>query len=219
MVKRDENHVYRNEKGLIYLSNTQHLVIAGWSDLSMVNGEDLEYAQERGTHVHNALNMFVEDDLDLGALENEPYKGYVDAGIAFLKATGFVPYNTNVIVFNDLLRTAGEIDMVGRLANSKQEVILDWKTGAPSAVTAIQLSGYNSMYISGKLPCERILLEANLKDNGGYTTIAHDRKKNQSTFEQIARVNWKALSMGVIPVGAKNDPQIYELCKTIIREG
>lgn len=218
MVNRDENHVYRNKDGLIYISNTQHLAIAGWSDFSMVDGETLEYACQRGTYTHDALNMHVDDDLDLESLEGQPYKPYVEAGIAFLEQTGFIPHETNKIVWSDLLRTAGELDMIGNFPGESKTTILDWKTGSPSPTTAIQLAGYNLMNCKGN-PFFVENKEVNLKGNGKYKIIAHDRKKHNSTFEQMCRLNWKALSMGIVPVGAKNDPQIYELCKTIIKEG
>ena len=216
MVNRDSNHIYRNEAGKIYISVTQHLVIAGWSDFSMIDADTLEYASDMGTFVHEALNMYVEDDLDLYSIKGQLYEPYVLAGIKFLKENNVKVWDCNVLVWDDQLRTAGEMDFTGTLRNDARMIIFDWKTGAKTKTTAIQLSGYGCLNSKEVIPK---LLEVQLKKNGKYSTEYHDHNKEKGAFKSICRSNWHALARGIIPVGAKNNENVHNLCKTIIKEG
>lgn len=216
MVTRDNNHIYRNKAGKIYISVTQQLVISGWSDFSMIDPDTLEYAGERGKFVHDALNLSFLDDLNLESIKGVPYEPYVLAGIKFIKENNIKIWDYNILVWNDNLRTAGEMDFIGTMGKNPRMVIFDWKTGVKTKTTPIQLAGYGHMNKKSSNP---LLMEVDLKKTGSYSIDSYHYAAEKEAFKSICRGNWHALSRGIIPVGAKNNDNVYQLCKTIIREG
>jgi hypothetical protein len=219
-INRDENHIYRDDNGKIYLSVTQHLQIAGLIDFSMVTPQALDIASERGTYVHDAVNLWLDDDLDMDSIDNS-YLRYVNGAISFLENSDFESWESNLMVWSERLRTAGETDLLGEMR--KSPAILDWKTGVKSPTTPLQLSAYSFLYNESNPNNKKHfkLLEINLTSDGKYRIADHTNNYRQyiGIFQSICKMNWWALSNGVVPVGAKNDPNIYELCKTIINGG
>lgn len=220
MITRDRSHVYRNDEGEIYISTTQHLFIAGLVDFSMVRQEDLDYAALRGTYVHDALKLHMWSDLDIESLD-ESYKGYVQAGILFLKENMIDVWGTEEIVFDDGIRTAGEYDLIGSV-DGKDWTVYEFKTPATlPATTGLQLEGYKFLLKGADAPIRYLELKKKavlLRPNGTYRI--HEYKDNLlSWFRAIVKSNWSALNAGIIPIGAKSNQKVYALCEKIIKGG
>jgi hypothetical protein len=213
MITRDNNHIYRDDGGEPYISVTQHLQIAGLVDYSMCRTEDLIYAAERGKYVHEAINMYLYDDLDVEGLD-ESYRGYVQAAIKFLESITVL--SSEEIVCDPDLRTAGQYDLIGRCDLMKTLVEFKTCSTLPST-TSLQLSGYKHLdYVYGNRD-EPIMrrMAVLLKNNGSYT-VHEFKDKNEPWFVRIARNNWAALNAGIIPLGAKASDETYNLCREII---
>lgn len=220
MITLDKNHIYRNEAGEVYLSVTQHLTIAGLVDYSMVKPEDLAYATERGKYVHEAIHLYLYDDLDIDSLD-EAYKGYVEAAIKFFQQTGVEVLSAEEIVYNDLLRTAGQYDFICPMESKLNSQLFEIKTTSTIPVTAkLQTAAYRQFFNNGcpdgTIPIiDRHCLH--LKPTGNYKVITYPRNRSDEiAFNNICRANWWALSNKIIPIGAKADPKVYELCEEII---
>jgi hypothetical protein len=211
MIILDDNHIYRNEKREVYISVTQHLTIAGLQDFSMVRKEDLDHAAERGKHVHDACKLYAYDDLDVDSLD-PAYKGYVEGYILFCNEHDFVIHQSEEIVYSDRLRTAGTFDIKGTLDGKPMSA--DIKTSAiVSPTTGLQLAGYQ--LLDNKGFSHRYCIH--LLPNGKYKPIPYTDPRDKQIFQSICHVNWHALAtLRTIPVGAKSDPKVYELCREIV---
>lgn len=217
MISRDAHHIYRNEKGEIYISMTQHLQIAGYVDFSMVTPQVLEAAGERGQNVHSAVKLYLDDDLS--PIDNEPYAGYVRGFERFCKETGFEAWLSEGMVWSDNLRTAGTFDIVGTMASTGMNnfpFMIEIKTPSVLPLTAaLQVSGYCHLWNSQCLPKVLRGYVLHLKNNGTYK-MTQTSGELIPWFERMARNNWNALNTGIIPVGAKADPKVHRLCQEII---
>lgn len=219
MVTRDDKHVYRNEKEEIYLSVTQQLAIAGMVDFSMVRQEDLNYAAQRGQYVHEAVGLYLYDDLDVEGLDDS-YRGYVKGFIKFMLENNIKVYSSEEIIYDDDLRTAGAYDIVcasfkgGEYANA----VIEIKTpDTLPKTTGLQTAGYKHLYNKG-MQGPRIVgrWALRLRNNGKYSLTKMINKNDISIFKYICHTNWWCLSNGIIPVGAKSDKKVEQLCKSII---
>lgn len=214
MISLDNKHIYRNEKGEIYLSCTQHLVIAGLVDFSMVNKEDLEYAGLRGKHIHRAHYLYLLDDLDVESLD-ESYRGYCNAFIKFYKEQNIEVWDSENILHSDTLLTAGSFDLMCSL-NGYGSVV-EFKTSATMPKTVgLQTAGYKILWNQNK-PKNKVLFRygVHLKKTGKYTIHRCEDSNDNRIFENIVRTNWYALSKGIIPIGARSNDNVYNLCKSI----
>lgn len=218
MILRDDQHIYRNEKGKIYLSCTQHLTIAGLVDFSMVKETDLEHARTRGTFVHDAVRMYLNNDLNTDN-PMEGYRGYVEAFIKFSKEHNLTVWDSEGFIKSDKLMTAGEFDLVGMINSdvSSPAYLFEIKTPTTMPLTApLQVAAYVKLWNECKKNKIFGGYGLHLKKNGTYRLYKYDLIKYGKWFESIVRCNWNALSEGIIPTPAKANPQILNLCKTII---
>jgi hypothetical protein len=215
MITRDSNHIYRNEKGETYISVTQQLKIYGLIDFSMVRKEDLDYAAERGSHVHHAHYLYLLDDLVVDSLD-ESYKGYVKAIIKFYKEQNIEVWDSESIVYSDKLRTGGSFDLMcsfngyGSVVEFKTPVVMPKTTG-------LQTAAYKMLWNESK-PQNFVVHRygVQLFNNGRYKIHKYENQQDKFVFANIAHTNWYALSNRIIPVGAKSDPDIYAICKEIV---
>lgn len=220
MVTCDADHIYRNEAGEIYLSVTQHLQISGLVDFSMCRQEDLEYAAMRGQYVHEAVNMYLHDDLELEGLDDQ-YRGYVKAFIKFMKENKINACSSEEIVWSDELKTAGSYDFIcDSLIFKGYGALFEIKTSASlPKTTGIQTAAYKLLYNGGDLlRSTRSVLErwSLLLNNKGTYRLKSYKETDDKIFKSIVRLNWWALSNGIIPVGARSNEKVYQLCKSII---
>jgi hypothetical protein len=221
MVTRSLEHIYRNEKGEIYLSVTQQLQIAGLVDFSMVRPEDLEYAGLRGQYVHEAVHLYLYDDLDVESLDLA-YKGYVKGFIKFSEEHSLLPISSEEIVYSDILRTAGAYDLVGwEMGNfGGAPVMIEIKSTATMPITAsLQASAYLKFYNQDKCSSDYIenAYGLHLQNNGTYKLYKYKWRDDFRIFQKICHINWWALSNKIIPVGAHNNENVYNLCELIIK--
>jgi len=219
---RSEDHIYRNERGDIYISVTQHLQMAGLIDYSQIHPQVLETAAERGNHVHAACNLYLQDDLDMESID-ESYAGYVDAFIKFCKECDLMVWESEEYVYSNELKTAGAFDFTGSLGFDKHQTgnLIEIKTTAVYAdtTTAIQVAGYVHL---GNKARERKLFKGwglHLRKNGTYRLQEVDIKKYDPWFQSMAYINWCAIADGLIPIGGKMSPSTHILCNQIIQGG
>jgi hypothetical protein len=144
-----ETHLY-TIAGATVPSVTQVLNDVGFVDFSMVPKHTLEAAQARGNYVHQVLHYYLENDFDLGDVD-ERFRGYVDSAIRFLESarlrglthpeTG-TPIAVEYRFWDRVRRFAGTMDYV---AWDPDDVLAinDWKTGEPDDVAApLQTAAY-----------------------------------------------------------------------------
>jgi len=133
----------------------------------------LEAAADRGTKVHDACQMFDENDLDIDSLDPiiDPY---VRAWIKFREESGFTPKLIEEIVFDPVRRFCGRLDRTGIMGSTFSRVCLDIKTGEVYADAGIQLAAYLSC-LQAETGTKRIAVK--LSNNGTYRV--HEFKDRQ----------------------------------------
>lgn len=218
MVTREDQHIYRNEQGKIYLSCTQHLTIAGLVDFSMVRAADLEYAGQRGGFVHRAHYLYLLDDLCVESLD-ESYKAYCEAFIKFYKEQSVEVWDSENILHSDKLMTAGSFDMIGKFNGVGS--VFEFKTSATMPkTTGLQLAGYKTLWNENK-PKNLVINRwgVHLLKTGKYKLQRYEDTREKDIFKNIVKTSWWSLSNKIIPLGAKNNPETYQLCKSIVKGG
>jgi hypothetical protein len=105
--------------------------------------DNLEYARERGQHVHYATALYDMDDLDIETVDIEIYP-YLEAWIKFRGDTGFVPTAVEEQVFHKRHFYAGTLDRIGDLFGDL--ALLDIKSGALMPSVGPQTSAYMEAY-------------------------------------------------------------------------
>lgn len=219
MITCDSDHIYRNPEGEIYLSVTQNLIIAGLVDFSMCRPEDLEFAALRGQHVHQAVHLYWLDDLEVGSLD-KAYKGYIEGFIKFIKENGIEVWSSEEIVYGELLRSAGQYDFITANKHNHNPCFYEIKTSSTvSAITRLQVAGYQLFYNADpEHELAKIYRRAclHLRPNGTYKLIQYKDHNDEHIFRGICRANWWSLNNRIIPVGARSNEKVYNLCKEII---
>jgi len=134
----EETHTYRLD-GVVVPSVTQ--VLDGLlTDYSKVPKHILEHAQQRGTAVHKATELYLQDDLDEASLDPE-VAPYFYQFVKWYKQSGFKVEHSELLVYSEKYRYAGALDLFGKLA--KSNALIDLKTSrALMPSTGPQLSAY-----------------------------------------------------------------------------
>lgn len=135
-----------------------------------------EESRNRGTYIHKACLYHLQGDL---AEENIPeeYRGYVEAFKLFMAESECKPIveQCEVPLFSNVFRYAGIPDMPcmfkGRMS------LVDFKTGAETPVTGIQLAAYVQLMDT---PADRYGLY--LKADGKYRLIPYCDRKDLAVF-------------------------------------
>jgi len=218
-VERDDSHIYMHE-GNVYLSCTQHIQIAGLVDFSMINPVILAHAALRGQYVHDAVRLYLNDDLDIGTLD-ESYAGYVQGFVKFCKDHNLEVWDSESIIWSDRLRTAGTFDFVGKISSDHAYAYMfEIKTSSAMPLTiGLQLAGYVKLW--NKCRDNNIFggYGLLLKKNGTYSLTKYDLLKYGDWFESIVRCNWNAIDSGMIPIGTKENSKLHDLCETLTNGG
>lgn len=134
-------HVYTLD-GVAVPSVTTILSATGLVSFDGVPQRTLEAARARGTRVHQAVHYLSEGLLDWETV-HEADRGYVEAGAAFLRDSGFLAHGQERRLFHPVHRYAGTVDLFGLWDG--QHAVADYKTtaGNPADVCAhLQLAAY-----------------------------------------------------------------------------
>lgn len=118
----EATHTYTRE-GVVVPSVTQALsVIAAYDGIPPAV---LQKAAERGTAVHKAIELHLQDDLDEASLDPE-IASYFYAYWKFERETGFKPRHAEALVYSAKYGYAGTLDLEGDL--HRKAAIIDTKT-------------------------------------------------------------------------------------------
>ena len=148
----EDSHTYSIDT-IRVVSVTQALNEIRFIDFSMVPGETLLAAQQRGTRVHKAIHFYLERDLYL----DEPFlppeeMGYFESALGHIRAAGAEtlhdadgkPIGVELRFWNWTTWHAGTIDWA-TIDPDGVVTIRDWKTGEPSDVAApLQTAAYEA---------------------------------------------------------------------------
>lgn len=152
-----------------------------------------EFALERGRKVHQALHLWIMNDLDADSLS--PYiAGYVASGIRWLMDSGFEIAThegrpaSEVRMYSLAYDTAGTADLFG--ACDAKATCADFKTGDPGWSCGPQTWMYGSMWqeLTGEVIRQR--LGVWLDGDGGEPKIITypDHRNDQADFLAALRV-------------------------------
>ena len=133
-----------------------------------------EESRERGSHVHQAVHLYIKGELDESSV-HPPWRGHVAAAIKLLQdaRADLSRLQTEVRVYNARLGYCGTADVLGPIFDF--ETCLDWKSGAIGEATGIQTALYD---LAHPLPGggRRRRMGAQLRSNGTYKLVNLDRE-------------------------------------------
>ena len=123
-----------------------------------------EESRQRGTAVHLAVQLWLEDDLDESSVSSV-VRPYLDAAVSFLNhALGSDRRGAiEKRVFSEPHLYAGTLDLHAETFG--EDSVIDWKSGAISDVTGLQLAAYDTALGGGK---RRRRIGVQLRPDGTY---------------------------------------------------
>jgi hypothetical protein len=127
-------HTYRLGKRIIP-SVTQIIKAAGMIDTTYFTPE----ATERGSAVHAAIDMLLDNDLDWETMDSRVLP-YVEAFNAFWVESNLILEHTEQMVYCKTFNYCGRFDIIGLL--NGRRVLIDIKTGVPQPWVAAQTAAY-----------------------------------------------------------------------------
>lgn len=186
-----DTHTYKLD-GMIVPSVTQ--VLAPLNDFTRVDPDVLKRAQDFGTAVHLATELFDRDDLDEDSLD-EALRPYLSAWKKFHADTQFEISEIEHRVASRSYRYAGTIDRVGFIGNLLS--IVDIKTGtAFPASVGPQTAAYESAFKEcANIPRNKRIrrLCVQLKGDGTYKSKPLDNALDLPAFMACLTVhNWRS---------------------------
>lgn len=153
------------------------------------DGFGKEWHLAKGKAVHVACQYLDEGCLDWATVGDEIVP-YISAYERFKLDTGFKPIRIEEPLFNSALRYGGTLDREGTWNMSEGRVLIDFKSGAISPWTGLQLAGYDLLLPALKLPRERYALQ--LKPDGTYNLKQFKDHQDKSLFLGIlATYHWR----------------------------
>jgi len=171
-------HEYKWNDEVVY-SCTQYLNMAGLVDARWFTEE----SRNRGTAVHVATELLDKGRLDESTL-HPLIKPYVEAYKLFLVESGFKCDLIEHRVFYAPMRVAGTLDRTGSF--NKKKVLIDIKTGTPSAWAKLQTAFYEDCLPERH---ERYVLQ--LKATGKYKLHKYSNRSDIKIFQSLVSVvNW-----------------------------
>ena len=177
-------HTYTDQHGRVVPSVTQALAVL--DSYRGIPAHVLEKAAQRGTAVHRAVELHLQDDLDELSLDSEVAE-YFYAYWKFEREHRYRPEHSELRVFSNKFRYAGTLDLAGPDPISKRgEAIIDIKTSRelmPSV--GPQLAAYEKAYreamdVSPNKKLKRYGLL--LKSDGTYELKTYDGSADFSVF-------------------------------------
>jgi len=164
----DDKHVYR-VAGRVVPGVTGIIKACGLMDLTWAT----DYARDRGTAVHRAVELYEQGDLDIDTLDPK-LALYLAAWVGFRMDTGYRSTTQEQIVHNKTYNYAGTLDQTGTIDG--KTCLIDIKTGVFQHWWAIQTSSYNAV-----AKCKR-RLSLELHGDGKYKIIEHTDKRDWPRF-------------------------------------
>ena len=126
---QSEGHIYRYEGRVVPSVTT---VLEPYTGLDQADPVALAIAQEFGTFVHDAVDLYNRGELDEAHLLTNSPKVYahLEGWKKFLRESGAVVLASERKVFHKKLRYAGTLDSVLMFPGRKNHAIADAKTGS-----------------------------------------------------------------------------------------
>ena len=175
-------HEYRLN-GIVLPSVTKIIQVAGLVDFSKVPADVLQRAQERGTAIHTACELYDRDKLDYASLDPVVWP-YLEAWIKFKQQTGFLVKFSETIVYSRH-GYAGRLDRLGMMESTP--AIIDIKTSKIiSQATGVQTAAYlhacheRGLFGMAKEKYKRFAIH--LYDNGKYEIEPYDSPQDWPVF-------------------------------------
>lgn len=176
----DAEHVYHDAQGRIVPGVTGIIRACGLMNSFGWN----DYARDRGTAVHLAIQLFERGTLDTETLD-PVIVPYLNGWHGFKCDTGYECEASEQIIFNPTYRYAGTLDQIGFIG--RKTCVLDIKTGAAQPWWALQTAAYNA--VAGRQ--ERYSLE--LRADCTWKLLQHTEKNDLRIFLACLTVSgWKA---------------------------
>lgn len=178
----EERHEYIVD-GIPYVSVTTVLSAMGmYGDAA---NYFTEYARDRGSYVHQAIEYYLRGELDEDSLD-PAILPYFDAWKRFEADTGFVPDDIENALASDLYLLAGRPDLIGKVNGTM--AVIDIKTSASVApAERLQTAAYELLY--GK-PLKRFSLH--LTGTGKYLLTEFKERQDRHFFLSCLSVyQWK----------------------------
>ncbi|OGS35276.1 MAG: hypothetical protein A2293_08015 [Elusimicrobia bacterium RIFOXYB2_FULL_49_7] len=180
----DENHIYRNEQGIIIPNVTSILQAEGFTDFSRVPVDVLKAAQDFGTNVHIACEL-----ADKGTLEYETLSPGllppIEAWCKFLEDYQAEIIEIERVVYSKIWHFCGTLDRVLKIKGKNG--IYDIKTGEGCS---LQTAAYK-VALDEECPDLKVKERAAVRlfPDGTYRIIPHDDKSEESLFKSIVKVH------------------------------
>lgn len=178
----EESHRYTLDETPV-ISVTQALVGGGLVDTKWFT----EWARDRGSAVHRAIQLFEADDLDESTID-ENVRPFFDAYLKFKAEYRWEPLESELHVWSARHQYAGTADCVGRTHGTK--AIVDYKTGQLTPAVGIQLTGYALAHAECRHSVITKLLGVRLVGDGTYRIQTY--KLNPGVFyAALSIARWK----------------------------
>jgi hypothetical protein len=165
------------------VSVTQALVDAGLVDTRWFT----DFARDRGSAVHKAIQLHEEDDLDESSIGDD-VRPYFEAYLKFKAEYSWCPVGTEIQVWDKAHGFAGTIDQLGEAHGAL--AIVDFKTGQLSPAVGIQLTGYQILLQLQRSEKVQKLLAVRLVGDGSYKIQTY--KSDPGVFFAALKIaQWK----------------------------
>jgi hypothetical protein len=141
-----------------------------------VDQMDLAYAQQLGTAVHRAIELYEDGTLDTAALD-PLIAPRLEAYLKFKRECYAIPVELEQRVHNSLYGYCGRLDFNGLMRGEK--AIVDWKSGLITHTVAMQLAGYAGCMAD---PSSYARYSLQLRDDGTYRLHEYPRAEFREDF-------------------------------------
>lgn len=186
IIFNEKNHTYHNN-GILLPSVTQILLDEGLIDATWYTEE----GRQRGSEVHKDV---VSRHVTLCHALSRHSK-YLEAYDKFLKDTKWKPHTIEQPMAND--RFAGTPDQIGFFSD-EEEAIIDVKTGAWNIAIALQLEGYDILYLTERMKKAEVFTtrtiikkySLHLSNDGKYKLIPQKDRRLKYVFESAVSLWW-----------------------------
>lgn len=143
---------------------------------SGISKEVLEHAADRGTAIHNAIETWIEFQMD--TIVDDSHRGYFNAFLKWWDEKKPEPLATECRIYHKILRYAGTADLIAKIDG--EIVITDYKNSASvnEKSYSLQLEAYRQAFKSHGIEIEKKLI-LHLKPDGSWEELwmPNDPKK------------------------------------------
>ena len=162
-------------------SVTQVLEDVGIVDFSSIPPSTRNEALSRGSIVHEAIAIDLENDLDDASVPAQ-YMGYVEAARRFRADKQFEVELHEYRSYHPQFLYSGTLDAKGyaNIGNGRRRYLLDWKSGVASAWVRYQLAAYAAFFPS---PAAELRLCVELHADGSYRFFEFPAAEFRADFD------------------------------------